>query len=52
MHKVMRECGFLSVGGGGPGVFYHPELDAEKVVYFDDFILISPEKHEAQSGVS
>ena len=24
MHKVMRECGFLPVGEGSPGVFYHP----------------------------
>ena len=48
MHKVMKECGFLHVGEGSPGVFYNPFLGAEMIVYVDDFLLISPAKHEAQ----
>ena len=47
MHKVMRLCGFLPVGEGSPGVFYNPKLNAEMVVYVDDFILIAPSQHEA-----
>ena len=48
MHKVMKACGFLPVGEGSPGVFYNTTLGAEMIVYVDDFILISPEKHEDQ----
>ena len=47
MHKVMKDCGFFPVAEGSPGVFYHPTLGAEMVVYGDDSILISPEKLEA-----
>ena len=46
MHTVMRACGFLPVGEGSPGVFYHPTYGAEMVVYVDDLILVSPGKHE------
>ena len=46
MRKVMKECGFLPVAEGSPGVFYNPTLSAEMIVYVDDFILISPEAHE------
>ena len=38
MHKDMKECGFLPVGEGSPGVFYSPSLGAEMIVYVDDFI--------------
>ena len=46
----MKECGFLPVSGGSPGVFYHPTLGAEMVVYVDDSILISPENMELSFG--
>ena len=46
MLAVMKQCGFLPVGEGSPGVFYHPTYGAEMVVYVDDFILVSPEKYE------
>ena len=48
MRKVMKECGFLPVAEGSPGVFYNPTLSAEMIVYVDDFILISPEAHEVK----
>ena len=37
----MTKCGFVSLDGS-PGFFYHPVLNAEVVVYVDDFILIAP----------
>ena len=46
MRKVIKECGFLPIAEGSPGVFYNPSLNAEMIVYVDDFILISPEAHE------
>ena len=48
MHKVMKACGFLPVGEGSPGVFYHPTRGAELIVFVDDFILIYPKQYETQ----
>jgi len=48
MHKVMKICGFLPVGEGSPGVFYHPHFGAEMVVYVDDFILVAPKDLHAK----
>ena len=44
----MTECGFVSLDGS-PGFFYHPVLNADVVVYVDDFILIAPP--EAQDKI-
>ena len=52
MHKVMKDCEFIPVGGGSPGVFYNPHYGAEMVVYVDDFILIAPEHLHAKIWAS
>ena len=40
MHKCMKQNGFLRFDGP-PGFFYNPTLDADIIVYVDDFILIA-----------
>ena len=48
----MKDCDFIPVGGGSPGVFYNPHYGAEMVVYVDDFILVAPEHLHAKIWTS